>query len=445
MTNIIPEGFAERLIADGTRTAAEALAQQIGTGIELISRRKDGSEFPIELMLSPLENADGILVTAAIRDISVRRAADNHLAQMEERYRGLLEAAPDAMVVVNQVGEIVLLNVQAEKRFGYRRDELLGQKVTNIIQKGFAERLIADGLRSEADALAQQIGTGIELIGRRKDGSEFPIELMLSPLESAEGILVTAAIRDITTRKNMERLKDDFVSAVSHELRTPLTSISASLALLIGKAGGNLPEKVARLIGIAHTNSQRLVRLVNDILDIEKMDSGQAVFKFERVDVRLQVEQAIEANLGFAEAHNVRIQLEVDATACDARTDQDRFAQVVTNLLSNAIKYSSPDGEVVVAIENGNDAIRISVRDHGTGIPAEFKPRIFERFAQADSTNARQKGGTGLGLSIVKQIVDRLGGEVSFADALGGGTVFHVDLPRWRGDTRCDLRSGSAG
>src|SRR5687767_10290117 len=149
--------------------------------------------------------------------------AEKHLIQMEDRYRGLLEAAPDAMVVVNQSGEIVLLNLQAEKQFGYSRDELLGQKVNNIIPQGFAERLIADGLRSAEEALAQQIGTGIELTGRRKDGSEFPIEIMLSPLESAEGILVTAAIREISARKHMERLKDEFVSTVSHELRTPLT------------------------------------------------------------------------------------------------------------------------------------------------------------------------------------------------------------------------------
>src|SRR5271156_6150711 len=199
--NIIPEGFAERLVADGTRSAAEALAQQIGTGIELIARRKNGSEFPIEIMLSPLDSAEGILVTAAIRDISVRRAAEKHLALMEGRYRGLLEAAPDAMVVVNPRGDIVLLNVQAEQQFGYRRDELVGQKVKNIIPEGFAERLVADGLRSAEDALAQQIGTGIELIARRKNGSEFPIEIMLSPLDSAEGILVTAAIRDSTERR----------------------------------------------------------------------------------------------------------------------------------------------------------------------------------------------------------------------------------------------------
>jgi PAS domain S-box-containing protein len=203
--NIIPVGFAERLIADGTRTAAEALAQQIGTGIELSARRKDGTEFPIEIMLSPLQGADGVLVTAAIRDISVRKESEQHLAQMEARYRGLLEAAPDAMVVVNQCGQIVLLNVQAEKQFGYRRDELLGQQVTAIIPEGFAERLIADGTRTAAEALAQQIGTGIELSGRRKDATEFPIEIMLSPLQSSEGMLVTAAIRNIAVRKDAEK------------------------------------------------------------------------------------------------------------------------------------------------------------------------------------------------------------------------------------------------
>lgn len=202
--NIIPAGFAERIIADGLRSTVDALAQQIGTGIELAGRRKNGSDFPIELMLSPLENSEGILITAAIRDISVRKEVEKHLAQMEARYRGLLEAAPDAMVVVNQAGEIVLLNAQAERRFSYRRDELVGQRVKNIIPQGFAERIIADGTRSATEALAQQIGTGIELLGRRKDGSEFPIEIMLSPLEGPDGVLVTAAIRDITERKRRE-------------------------------------------------------------------------------------------------------------------------------------------------------------------------------------------------------------------------------------------------
>jgi signal transduction histidine kinase len=239
------------------------------------------------------------------------------------------------------------------------------------------------------------------------------------------------ALRYAVERKRLERLKNEFVSTVSHELRTPLTSIAGSLGLLIGDAGGKLPDAVARLLAIAHTNSQRLVRLVNDILDIEKMESGQIVFKFVQVGVRPLIEQAIEANRGFAEGSGVRIRLEDADAVCDVLADPDRLAQVVTNLLSNAIKFSPADNEVVVAIESGTDVVRISVRDHGPGISAAFKPHIFERFAQADATNARQKGGTGLGLSIVKQIVDRLSGEVGFADASGGGTIFHVELPCW--------------
>jgi PAS domain S-box-containing protein len=433
--DIIPQGFAERLIADNLRSAEDALGQQIGMGIELTGRRKDGGEFPIELMLSTLESAEGILVTAAIRDITARKQAENHLVQMECRYRGLLEAAPDAMVVVNQAGKIVLLNLQAERQFGYRRDELLGQKVTNIIPDGFAERLIEDGLRSAKDALAQQIGTGIELIGRRKDQSEFPIEIMLSPLECDDGILVTAAIRDISARKvestRIQRLKDDFVATVSHELRTPLTSIAGSLALLIGDAAGKLPEPVMRLLAIAHTNSQRLVRLIDDILVVEKMESGQVAFNLKRVQVRPLIDQAIEANRGFAQGYNVRIRLNRSSEPAAVRADPDRLVQVVTNLLSNAIKFSPSGEEVVVSVEARRNVVRISVRDHGLGIPEGFRTHVFEKFSQADTTDRRQKGGTGLGLSIVKQIVERLGGEVDFADAADGGAIFHVDLPTW--------------
>jgi signal transduction histidine kinase len=239
------------------------------------------------------------------------------------------------------------------------------------------------------------------------------------------------ALRYAIERKRLDRLKDEFVATVSHELRTPLTSIFASLGLLMGKAAGSLPDPMARLLAIAHTNSERLVRLVNDILDIEKMQSGRVVFNFARVDVRSLVEQAIEGNRELAEGYGVRIRLESANAVCDVRADPDRLAQVVTNLLSNALKFSPALDEVVVAIEEATDVVRISVRDHGGGISADFKPHVFERFAQADATNSRQNGGSGLGLSIVKQIVDRLGGEVGFADAPAGGTIFHVVLPCW--------------
>jgi PAS domain S-box-containing protein len=376
-----------------------------------------------------------VRVTAAIRDADT--TVEKLLSRQKNSYRDLLEAAPDAMVVVNQGGDIVLLNLQAEKHFGYPCDELLGQAVKNIIPEGFTERLMADELRSAEDALAQQMGTGIELVGRRKDGSEFPIELMLSPLKSAEGIFVTAAIRDITARhlideerKRLARLKDEFVATVSHELRTPLTSICGSIGLLTAKVAGDLPDPAPRMLAIAHTNCQRLVRLVDDILDIGRMESGQVVFHFTRVEARALVEQVIEANRGYAETRRVRIRLEDACAVGEVRADRDRLTQVVTNLLSNAIKFSPTDDEVVVAIESRSEFVRISLRNHGPGIRADFKPHIFERFAQADATTTRQQGGSGLGLSIVKHLVDRLGGEVGFSDA-PGETIFHVDIPCW--------------
>ncbi|MGA2056330.1 MAG: ATP-binding protein [Bradyrhizobium sp.] len=241
------------------------------------------------------------------------------------------------------------------------------------------------------------------------------------------------ALRYAGERKRLERLKDEFVSTVSHELRTPLTSITGSLGLLMGNAAGSLSKSAERLLEIAHTNSVRLVRLVNDILDIEKLESGHVAFDVRKIQVRPLVEQTVEAIRGYAEGHGVKVRIEGAVAMDDIRADADRLSQVLTNLMSNAIKFSPPDGEVVIAIEKErkSDAVRITVRDHGPGISVDFKSRIFERFAQADATNARRKGGTGLGLSIAKQIIDRLGGEIGFADASGGGTIFHVELPIW--------------
>jgi signal transduction histidine kinase len=241
------------------------------------------------------------------------------------------------------------------------------------------------------------------------------------------------ALRYASERKRLERLKDEFVSTVSHELRTPLTSIAGSLGLLMGNDAGSLPKSAGRLLEIAQTNSARLVRLVNDILDIEKLESGRVVFDLKKIQVRPLIEQTADAIRGYAEGNRVKIRIEAAAAMDDIRADTDRLAQVLTNLLSNAIKFSPPDGEVVIAVEKETEvnAVRITVRDHGPGIPVDFKSRIFERFAQADATDARRKGGTGLGLSIAKQIIDRLGGEIGFADAPGGGTIFYVELPIW--------------
>jgi signal transduction histidine kinase len=229
-------------------------------------------------------------------------------------------------------------------------------------------------------------------------------------------------------------MMDDFVANVSHELRTPLTSIAGSLGLLAGGASGPLPSPTARLVSIAHANAQRLVRLVNDILDIGKIESGTMTFDFAAVDLRAAAEQAIDANRGFAAVHDASIRLDALSSDCTVRADADRLVQVFTNLLSNAIKFS-PDGhEVLVTIKREARMGCILVRDHGPGIPAEFRPRIFDKFAQAEVGNTRQKSGSGLGLNIVAKIVTHHGGSIGFRDAPGGGTIFQVEIPLWAGD-----------
>jgi PAS domain S-box-containing protein len=435
--NIIPEGFAERLVSDGTRSAADALAQQIGTGIELSGQRKDGTRFPIEIMLSPIESAEGILVTAAIRDISVRKAADEHLAQMEGRYRGLLEAAPDAMVVVNQDWEIVLLNVQAENQFGYRRDELIGQKVKNIIPEGFAERLIADALRSTADALAQQIGTGIELSGRRKDGSRFPIEIMLSPLESAEGILVTAAIRDITNRKIAEahllqKVKelnrsneelDQFASIASHDLQEPLRMVASYTQLLSKRYTGKLDSDADEFIAFAVDGANRMQRLIQDLLAYSRVGTKGT----ELLDT--SSEEALEHALG-----NLRGAIKDSGALVthdalpQVLADEMQLIQLFQNLVGNGIKYQNPGipRVHVSANRNGEKKWLFSVKDNGLGIDSQYFERIFGMFQRLHKRE--EFAGTGIGLAICKKIVERHGGSISVESHLGQGSTFRFAL-----------------
>ncbi|MGH9552303.1 MAG: PAS domain-containing sensor histidine kinase, partial [Terriglobales bacterium] len=436
--SIVPEGFAERLIADGTRTTAEALAQQMGTGLELSGRRKDGTEFPIEIMLSPLESAEGILVTAAIRNISVRKAAEKHLAQMEARYRGLLEAAPDAMVVVNQSGEIVLLNVQAEKKFGYRRDELVGQKVKNIIPEGFAERLVADALRSAEDALAQQIGTGIELTARRKDGSEFPIEIMLSPLESAEGILVTAAVRDISTRQNaevhllrkMEELNrsneelGQFAYIASHDLQEPLRMVASYTQLLSRRYKGKLDADADEFIAFAVDGASRMQRLIQDLLAYSRVGTKGRNLLDTSSEEALQ--RALINLRGALEQSHAQV---THDPLPPVLADETQLIQLFQNLVGNAIKYQSPGAVPQVHISvsaSGEDRWMFAVKDNGLGIDAQYFERIFGMFQRLHKRE--EYAGTGIGLAICKKIVERHGGSISVESQPGQGSTFRFAL-----------------
>jgi PAS domain S-box-containing protein len=250
---------------------------------------------------------------------------------------------------------------------------------------------------------------------------------------SPDGSLIYAVARDIQERKRVEQMKNDFVSVVSHELRTPLTSIRGSLGLIAGGVAGELPEKARLLVDIAAKNSDRLVRLINDILDVEKIESGEMGFRFSPVELMPLVEAAVDGNRAYAQGYEVELRIVRAVDGVRVWADPDRLLQVMANLLSNSAKFSPRGGVVEVEVVARGGEVRVAVTDHGRGIPADFQARIFEKFAQADSSSTRQKGGTGLGLSISRAIVERHRGRISFTSEARGRTCFFFDLPEWEG------------
>jgi PAS domain S-box-containing protein len=436
--SIIPEGFAERLIADGTRTAAEALAQQIGTGLELRGRRKDGSEFPIELMLSPLENAEGTLVTAAIRDISVRKDAEKHLAQMESRYRGLLEAAPDSMVLVNQDVNIVLVNRQTENVFGYRRAELVGGSAGRLVSDVSLAALLAFTRRAADGSYQEQSQSGLELEGRRSDGSVFPIEAMLSPLTTTdEGVLLTVAIRDISTRKQAQALLlqtveelnrsneelGQFAYIASHDLQEPLRMVASYTQLLSKRYKGKLDADADEFIAFAVDGANRMQRLIQDLLAYSRVGTkGQEL-------VETSSEEALEhalMNLGGAIEDSGAVVTHDSLPSVLA--DEGQLVQLFQNLVGNAIKYQSPGTPRIHVSSARQSRTRwlFSVQDNGLGIEAKYFERIFGMFQRLHRREEFE--GTGIGLAICKKIVERHGGSLAVESALGHGSTFRFSL-----------------
>ena len=344
-------------------------------------------------------------------------------------FRLAVEACPSCIVLTDDDGTIMSINEEVERLFGYRRDELCAQPIEILLPERSRSKHAHQRTGFMAKPGARRLGTGRDFLGRRKDGSEFPIEVGLSPIPYHESIVVICCIVDISERKRLEQLQDEFVSTVSHELRTPITSIAAALGLLTGGIVGDLPDPARHMLAIAHSNCHRLVRLINDILDIKKLEFGQMAFSIQRCDARLYLEKAIEANGAIADSCGVRIRYDSLPRGIFVLADPDRFIQVITNLLSNAIKFSRRDEEVIVTLEKRGDRVHIAVRDFGSGIPPEFKPRVFEKFAQANQTIKKKKGGNGLGLAIARQIVELMHGHIWFDDAAGGGTTFYFDLP----------------
>ncbi|WP_075792413.1 sensor histidine kinase [Massilia putida] len=350
----------------------------------------------------------------------------------EQRIATIIETAQDAFVGIDMRGRICDWNSAAEKMLGWSRDEALGCIVSDLVMP---ERFRA---RSR-DLLTHFRETGeLEILGRRverilvtRDGVEIPVEMTLGLAGTGDGLFFSAFVHDISARKEVERMKDEFVATVSHELRTPLTAISASLALLADGMAGALPPDAQGLVDVANASSGRLVRLIGDVLDIQKMDAGGMAFEREVQPLLPLAEDAVAAMQSFASRCGIELSCVAAPGAEAARVDvdRDRLAQVLTNLLSNAIKFSGPGSKVRAQVEARGDAARLAVADEGAGIPEAFRERVFQRFAQADGADSRRQGGTGLGLSICKTIVEELGGNIWFDSAEGIGTTFYVELP----------------
>jgi PAS domain S-box-containing protein len=342
------------------------------------------------------------------------------------------ERAPIAVLELDAEGRVQSINHAAENLFGWTSNELVEKNASVKI-------LIRPENHAEFDTQWLQLMSSrapvahLKIRNPRRDGLEVVCEWNVTPLVNTEGAVVgvIAQGQDITRQLEAEQLKKEFTSTLSHELRTPLTSIIGSLQLINSGVLGEVEKEVAELTGVAERNGQRLLDLINDILDIEKIESGKLTMEPELLTLDELVGESLVLNKGFAERFQVRYEPRGTLLPVQVKADRKRLLQVMTNLLSNAAKFS-PAGEAVeVTMEDLGTRVRVGVHDHGPGIPENFRTRIFGRFAQADSSATRQKGGTGLGLAICKRLIELMDGRIGFADRDGGGTVFYFELPKY--------------
>jgi len=398
---------------------------------EWLFRRHDGSRFPVWLSMAALNDSGGHTMgyLGVFEDITERKRQNAELRLSEERFRRAFDDAPIGMALVNPVtGSWLQVNGALCEMLGYPEQQMLEksqQGVTHPDDIGKDQALVGEVLSGKLASYR------IEMRLLRRAGDVVHVNESVSLVRGLDGmpLYFVSQIEDITQRQEMDRLKRDFIATVSHELRTPLTSIRGSLGLIAGGAMGALPEKVVPMVKIALQNCERLVLIINDILDIEKIEAGKSQLQIGRVVVATLLKQALAMNQAYADRFQVTLILETPMIELEVLADADRLMQVITNLLSNAAKFSPPGSSVRVRALPDGAQVRFEVEDDGSGIPEEFRGRIFEKFAQAESSAGRHFGGTGLGLAISKSLIEQMGGRIHFESRRGGGTIFFVELP----------------
>ena len=383
------------------------------------------TELSVTLIGDPADPATTQAI-ALVRDVTERHRSEQELQRSEARLRTLLDALPDTIMRLNADGSYLDYR-RPSSPSSADRHPLIGQNITAVLPEPIARRSLA--------IIAQALTSGTPQVyeyqlPRLHGTTDF--EARVIPMTETEVLVI---VRDITERKRIDRLKDDFIATVSHELRTPLTSIRGALGLIAGGVAGDLAPQVRAMVDVAHRNSERLLTLINEILDMAKIESGTMVLTSVAQQLLPLLDQAADINAAYVAQFAVTVRVERGSTDGLVSVDSERILQVLTNLVSNAAKFSPPGASVELRIVRLGTILRTSVTDHGTGIPEAFQPHIFQKFAQADSSNTRRHGGTGLGLSIARAIVERHGGEIGFTTTSGVGTTFYFDLPEIYSET----------